>query len=39
MKATRLLRIGALWIGLNSTRSIATPPMNDNITAAPNATQ
>ena len=39
MKATSWLNIGALWMGLNKTRSMAMPPTNDNATAAPKATQ
>ena len=39
IKATSWLRIGALWIGRNSTRSIATPPTKDNATAAAKAPQ
>ncbi len=39
IKATSWLRIGALWIGRNRTRSIATPPTNDNPTAAAKAPQ
>ncbi len=39
MKATIWLSTGALWIGRNNIRSIATPPTNDSATAPINASQ
>jgi hypothetical protein len=39
MNAASWLKIGAFWIGLNRTRSIAIPPTKDSATAPINAAQ
>src|SRR3954471_10519228 len=39
MKPATLVRIGAFASGLNSTRSIAMPPANENIRVSTNAPQ